>query len=149
MHPGIALLWLACAPSDRPANYIYFNRDHDRVADSAFLANPGVVGAQLTFTWRELEPRRDAYNFDEVRKAYDILRRHGKRLYLQIQDVSFSDKILVPEYLTTDTAFHGGAARQFEGPDSAHARFVGWVASRWDPAERERYLRLIAALGRL
>jgi hypothetical protein len=61
--------------------------------------------------------------------------------------VSFSDRALVPEYLRTDTAFHGGAARKYEGVDSA-ARFDGWVARRWDPAVRERFIKLLDVLGK-
>jgi len=88
----------------RPANYIFFRRDHDRVAEPSFLANATIAGAQLTFTWRELEPTRDHYDLRGVRRRLDFLQRHGKRLVIQIQDVSFSERVLVPEYLRTDTA---------------------------------------------
>src|SRR5262245_12636474 len=96
----------------RPANYIFFSRDHDHVADSSFLTNEGIAGAQLTYTWRELEPERDRYDLRPLRERLAFLERHGKRLVVQLQDVSFSDRILVPNYLITDTAFHGGAARK-------------------------------------
>jgi len=132
----------------RPANYVFFNRDHDRIAESSFLTNDGITGAQLTYTWRELEPERDRYELRPLRERLAVLQRHGKRLVIQLQDVSFSDRILVPKYLTTDTAFHGGAARKYEGDDEAHARFDGWVARRWDPAVRARFFKLLETLGR-
>jgi hypothetical protein len=45
----------------------------------------------------------------------------------------------------SDPAFHGGAARKYEGPSGD---FDGWVARRWDPAVRERFARLLQAIGR-
>jgi hypothetical protein len=132
----------------RPANYIFFREDRARIAEPGFLSNDRIVGAQLTFTWRELEPARDRYDFTALRERYTFLARHGKRLVVQLQENSFSERQLVPEYLLTDTAFHGGAARKFEGDDEASARFDGWVARRWDPAVRARFAKLLDALGR-
>jgi hypothetical protein len=132
----------------RPANYVFFNRDHDHIAESSFLTNDGITGAELTYTWRELEPDRDRYDLRLLRERLAFLQRHRKRLVVQLQDVSFSDRILVPNYLTTDTAFHGGAARKYEGDDEAHARFNGWVARRWDPTVRARFFKLLETLGR-
>src|SRR5262245_48833801 len=57
-------------------------------------------------------------------------------------------EFLVPNYLITDTAFHGGAARKYDGDDEAHARFDGWVARRWDAAVRARFFKLLETLGR-
>jgi hypothetical protein len=134
----------------RPVNYIFFRRQHDRIAEPSFLTNQNIGGAQLTFTWRELEPERDRYDFSRLGERLAFLQRHGKRLVVQLQDVSFSDSILVPEYLTTDTSFHGGVARKYESDDDdpAHARFEGWVARRWDPAVRARFAKLVNELGR-
>jgi hypothetical protein len=132
----------------RPANYVFFRRDHRRVAEPGFLNNENVVGAQLTFTWRQLEPERDRYDFGEVRDQLAFLRQNGKRLVVQLQDDSFSDSIFVPEYLTRDTAFHGGAAREYDLDDTSRVTFGGWAARRWDPAVRARFARLLDALGR-
>lgn len=128
-----------------PSNFLYFGRDHERVLDSAFLAHPHVVGAQLTYTWRELEPERDRYAFGPIREQLTFLQRHGKRLFLQISDVTFSERPPVPEYLLSDSAFHGGAARKYEGGGGV---FDGWVARRWDPAVRARFALLFQALAR-
>lgn len=156
--PLAALLALLAAPCGAPRtpaspapgtpqHYVFFSRDHDALRDTAFLDDPGFAGAQLTYTWRELEPARDAYAFDSLRTHAALLARHGKRLFVQLQDVSFSDRVLVPAYLLADTAFHGGAARKSES-DGTRARFDGWVARRWDPAVRERFARLLQALAR-
>ena len=128
-----------------PSNFVYFGRDHERVLDSAFLSNPQIVGAQLTYTWRELEPARDRYAFAPIREQLTLLQRHGKRLFLQISDVTFSERPPVPDYLLSDSAFHGGAARKYEGSAGV---FDGWVARRWDPAVRERFRLLLEALAK-
>jgi hypothetical protein len=128
-----------------PSNYVYFGRDHEFMLEPAFLENPYIDGAQVKYTWRELEPERDQYDFSPVRDQLNLLQRHGKRLFLQISDVSFTQRPPVPDYLLADPAFHGGAARKYEG---ATGVFDGWVARRWDPAVRERFELLLQALAR-
>ena len=123
---------------------MFFGRDHERVADSPFLSHPEILGAQLTFTWRELEPERDHYEFDAIHEQLTFLQSHGKRLFIQLSDVTFSERPPVPEYLLSDATFHGGAVRKYEG---AGGTFDGWVARRWDPAVRARFARLLEALA--
>src|SRR5262249_24778368 len=55
----------------------------------------------------------------------------------------------VPEYLRTDPAYGGGVAQQFRFEDAEETKGapLGWVARRWDPAVRERFAKLLAALG--
>ena len=49
----------------------------------------------------------------------------GKRLWIQLQDVSFSVGVrVIPDYLYDDPAFSGGGANQYED-DSARTQFVG------------------------
>ena len=145
-----ASLGAGCTPvaaDAGPRHYVYFGWDHHRVEEPAFLSVGQIEGALLTYTWRELEPERDRYDFGALRERLALLERHGKKLFIQLQDVSFSERVLVPEYLRTDSSFHGGVARKYEGR-GAEARFDGWVARRWDPAVRARYARLLEALGR-
>ena len=127
-----------------PTHFVYFARDHERMPDSTFLAHPGIAGAQLTYTWRQLEPERDVYDFSEIREAIAVLADHGKRLFLQLSDVTFTERPPVPDYLLEDSTYHGGAARKLEG---AAGTFDGLVARRWDPAVRERFARLLEALA--
>jgi hypothetical protein len=147
-----AFLSAACEPTNAghaaaPRNYVFFGREHDRIAEPSFVTHEQVTGAQLTYTWRELEPERDRYDLQPLRERLALLDRHGKRLFLQLQDVSFSERVLVPDYLRTDTAFHGGAARKYEGDSDSTARFDGWVARRWDPAVRARFIKLLEAIA--
>src|SRR5262245_12669482 len=132
MKPELAvmlLLFTAGTPlpnstASDPRNYVFFGGEHERLADPAFLNNPSIAGAQVRYTWRELEPERDRYNLKPLLDDAALLQKHGKRLFVQLQDVSFSDRILVPDYLVKDPAFSGGAARQyaFEGDDESKAK---------------------------
>jgi len=49
-----------------------------------------------------------------------------------------------------NSTFGGGVARkwEYEGDDESRARPEGWVARRWDPAVRARFIRLLQLLGR-
>src|SRR5689334_21679844 len=148
-------LVLACFTSgaraaDRVHHYVFFGRDRERITESSFLDTPAFEGAQIKYTWRQLEPRKDEYDFADVRHDLDFLRSKGKRLFVQLQEASFDPKIvLVPQYLVSDPQYHGGADPQYAIPDDDETRATpaGWVARRWDPAVRERFDKLLAALG--
>jgi hypothetical protein len=143
----------SCGTPDRdrdvaPHNYVFFRRDHARIADTAFLHNATIVGAQLTYTWRELEPTPDHYAFEAIRLHLEFLTQRNKRLFLQLQDVSFSETEVTPDYLRSDSSYHGGIARKYEVGADGVAHFGGLVARRWDPAVRARFARLLTALAR-
>src|SRR5262249_45361301 len=115
----------------------------------AFLYTPALAGAQVKYTWRELEPTRDQYRLRNVLDDLAFLTRHGKRLVVQLQDASYDERINTPDYLASDAEFHGGIARKYEsrGDDDAHVRFDGWVARRWVPAVSARFAALLHVLG--
>lgn len=153
----------ACEPADTvpmpdtvvaehtgPRNFVYFNRDRERIIEPWFLKNEGVLGAQLKYTWRELEPERDRYEVGPILDDLAYLEGQGKRLFVQLQEVSFDERVNVPDYLVDDPEFGGGVARQYEWErsDDSDATFDGWVPRRWDPAVRERFARLLDVLGR-
>jgi hypothetical protein len=133
-----------------PENYIFFGRDRHRISEPAFLENKSIAGAQLKYLWRELEPERDRYELKPLLDDLAFLDRHGKRLFVQLQDVSFGDDVPVPDYLRTDPAFGGGVARKFEfdAANEAKRLFDGWVARRWDPAVRGRFVKWLEVLGK-
>lgn len=154
------LLLLSCSLATRasaagagevaaPRHFIFFGLARQRISEPAFLENENIVGAQLKYTWRELEPVRDRYELQPLLDDLALLEAHGKRLFVQLQDVSFSDEVPVPDYLRADSAFGGGVARKYEydGSDESKAVFEGWVARRWDPAVRARFAKLLGVLG--
>lgn len=81
-------------------------------------------------------------------RFYNFMPSRLKRPFLQIQDVPFSeDGVNVPEYLRTDSVFHGGIDRQYEFANDKDAKLkLGvWAARRWDSAVAERVAKLLAA----
>jgi hypothetical protein len=130
---------------------VFFNRDRERISDAAFLETKAFVGAQLKYTWRELEPEKDGYDFSAIRHDLKLLNANGKKLFIQLQDVSFDPAIVnVPRYLVNETRYNGGADKQYHinRDDEEHAVPEGWVARRWDPAVQGRLHKLFVALGK-
>jgi hypothetical protein len=148
------LFMLACAggaAAGQVHHYVFFNMDRERISDAAFLATKTFEGAQLKYTWRELERGEDGYDFSSIQHDLTVLTSKGKKLFIQLQDASFDPTILnVPRYLLNDARYHGGADKQYsiKGDDEEHAVPAGWVARRWDPAVQERFHRLLFALGK-
>ena len=132
-------------------HYVFFNRDRERIKESSFLSTKAFEGAQLKYTWRELEPEKDRYDFSSLRDDHAFLAAKGKRLFVQIQDSSFDDKIInVPKYLLSEPDFNGGADRQYlteEGKEDQAAP-AGWVARRYDPAVQKRWHKLLVELAK-
>ena len=147
--------WPAVAQNqgEKPVHhYVFFGGDWDGIKNAkTFLENPNIEGAQVIYTWRLLERGKDEYNFAPIRENLELLEAHGKKLWIQLQDVSFSEsRINVPPYLLNDSIYHGGAAKQYNipGDDDSKAVLSGWVARRWDPAVQERFHKLLSALGK-
>lgn len=149
---ALAVVGTALASYARPIHhYVFFELERERIAEKSFLESKVFEGAQLKYTWRELEPEKDKYDFSAIRRDLDFLQKHGKKLWLQIQDSSFdTNHVLVPKYLTKDPAYHGGADPQFDipGDNDAKAVAAGWVGRRWDPTVSERYHKFLMALGK-
>jgi hypothetical protein len=126
-------------------HYVFFNRDRQRIAEATFLQTKAFEGAQLKYSWRELEPRKDQYEFGDIQHDLGFLQSKGKKLFIQIQDSSFDNNIRpFPRYLLEDPAYNGGADHQI-GDDNLPC---GWVARRWDKTVQERFHRLLLALGK-
>ena len=149
-------LWLCCAAAGaKPIrHYVFFGQDREKIKDaSSFLGTKSLEGAQVTYSWRQLEPGKDEYDFSAVREDLAFLSSKGKRLFIQIQDVTFSESsINVPRYLLKDPQYNGGADKQYSYKYINHieenVRVAGWMARRWDPAVRERFHKLLFALGK-
>ena len=90
-------------------HFVYFARDREQIRGHTLLNVERFGGAQIMYSWRELEPTQGQYDFSSIRKDVDYLALHGKRLFVQLQDASFYARNLpVPDYLLSD-AYGGGA----------------------------------------
>lgn len=149
-----SFLSLGCASvSAKPVHqYTFFGMDRERIAgDSSFFATTALEGAQVAYSWRQLEPAKDEYDFTLIREDLAFLTQRGKKLFIQIQDVTFSaSRVNVPRYLLSDPQYNGGADKQYriKGDDEEHAVVEGWMARRWDPAVQARFHKLLFALGK-
>lgn len=149
----ILLILLLCGgvrAAEHPHFFVFFNRERERISEKSFLETQAIEGAQLKYTWKQLEGGKDGYDFTDIRHDLEFLNSRGKKLFIQIQDASFDPSIvLVPRYLLNDPQYNGGADKQYDipGNDEQRATPAGWVARRWDPAVRERFQKLLLALG--
>ena len=135
---------------DTLQHYVFFGRDRERINEPGFLDSPAFAGAQLKYTWKELEPEKDTYDTDLIVRDLEVLQAKGKKLFIHLQDISFSTQIVnVPDYLQADPAYNGGAHIQYEVEDDQDKVVtpIGWVARRWDPAVLDRFSKLLHALG--
>jgi hypothetical protein len=133
-------------------HYVFFGMDREKLRDTkSFLETKTFEGAQVAYSWRQIETGKDQYDFSLIRKDLEFLTTHGKKLWIQLQDVTFSERwIPVPKYLMEDPQYHGGADRQYKvkDDDEEHAVAAGWATRRWDPAVQERFQKLLRALGK-
>ena len=147
-----AFICAATAGAKPVHHFVFFGQDRAAIRTTpSFLESKAFEGAQITYTWASLEPRKDRYDFSAIRNDLVFLSSHGKKLFVQLQDLSFmAERVNVPQYLLSDTTYHGGAAQQYTSPNDDESRAVpgGWAARRWDPEVRDRFARLLHALGK-
>ena len=135
----------------RIKHFIFFELERERIHDTSFLNNEQISGAQLKYMWRELEPAENQYNLDLIQNDLDFLTSKGKKLFIQLQDVTFDTALQkpVPDYLITGKRYHGGVNFQYETNENDEIIIVdGYVARRWDINVAERFNKLLTALGR-
>jgi hypothetical protein len=149
---ALILIVSAVVTTAKPLHhFVYFAMEREKISTTkSFLETKAFEGAQVAYFWRQLEPGKDQYDFSLIREDLELLTRHGKKLWVQIQDVSFSERWNpVPKYLLNDPQYHGGANRQYEYKDNDEAaKAVGWAARRWDPAVQDRFHKLLFALAK-
>jgi hypothetical protein len=129
---------------DSIRHFVYFARDRELIHDHPFLGIQRFAGAQIMYSWKQLEPEKGKYDFSAIREDYEYLRSHGKKLFIQFQDAFFSHRFVgLPDYLLTDE-YDKGAATQYNDK----GEITGWVAKRWNPKVQERFAMLMQALGK-
>jgi len=129
---------------DSIQHFVYFDRDRELIKNHPLLSHPMFKGAQIMYSWRDVEPEKGKYDFVILKKDYEYLKSHNKKLFIQIQDATFNPKYkAVPDYLLT-AEYDGGVVMQYNDDESAG----GWVAKRWNKKVREQFGLLIQALGK-
>jgi len=125
---------------DNIRHFVYFSRDRENIIDHDFLNNKRFFGAQIMYSWRELEPEKDVYDFSKIVQDYTYLKTKNKKLYIQLQDATFSTKYkAVPVYLQANGSI-------LQRNDAGIPE--GWVAKRWNIRVQRRFAKLLMALGK-
>ncbi|MFZ2783660.1 MAG: hypothetical protein WAZ36_04620 [Sediminibacterium sp.] len=129
---------------DSIRHFVYFSKDRELIKGHPLLSNSMFKGAQIMYAWRDFEPEKGKYDFSILKQDYEYLKKYHKKLFLQLQDVTFNPKYkAVPDYLMT-AEYDGGAVMQYNDDGSEG----GWVAKRWNQKVRERFALLLKALGK-
>lgn len=119
-----------------PGHYVFL--DHGP-ATPEILSLPQFRGVQKIFTWRTLEPEEGRYDFSSVRATLDLARKHNRQLVIQLTYKSFiRDTRGIPDYIQGPD-YGGGVYRTEKG---------AWNPVIWNKNVQERFLALLAALGR-
>ena len=131
-------------PEDGIKHFVYFARDREALKGHPLLQHSSFTGAQIMYAWKDLEANKNEYDFTAIEEDVRYLKQFGKKLFIQLQDVTFDPKYkAVPSYLTTKE-YKGGAILQHD----ENGEPEGWVAKRWNVNVRERYALLLTALGK-
>ena len=91
------------------------------------------------------------YDFSTIKEDLKHLQKYGKKLFIQIQGVSFQMKWnFAPPYLLADTIYHGGVNKQYRFATYEEKEYndLGWVVRRWDTTVQKRLHKLYTALGK-
>jgi hypothetical protein len=126
-------------------HFVYFSKDREAIQNHILLTIPGFSGAQIMYSWNQLEPKKDQYDFSLILEDYKYLKSHNKKLFIQLQDVTFNpQRKAVPNYLLTKE-YDGGAVIQV----TDEGKPEGWVAKRWNVKVQERFALLLEAMGKI
>jgi hypothetical protein len=129
-------------PATAIKHFVYLARDRERLRGHAFLQNARFSGAQIMYAWRQLENSKGRYDFSIIESDLNYLASRNRRLFIQLQDATFTPEYnAVPDYLLSNE-YDGGAVLQREENGDQ-----GWTAKRWNPAVQERFAALLVALG--
>ena len=120
-----------------PGHYVALAASNDAEPAIRRALRPGVAGVEIRYSWRELEPVRDVYDFSAIAADLVVTQESGAQLVVFITDKSFTDERMTPEYLWAEFTL------PIRSPDPGK----GYVAKRWDPYVVVRFNKLLAELG--
>ncbi|MEZ5308897.1 MAG: hypothetical protein R2684_17260 [Pyrinomonadaceae bacterium] len=132
-------------------NFMFIGMDRDLLRNSNYWKPELFDGVQVAYSWRQLEHAKDEYDFSLIKEDLKFLKKSGKKLFIQIQDVSFSMKYNhAPKYLLEDPIYNGGANKTYNFKDYDETDYTeeGWATRRWDAEVQKRLHKLYAALGK-
>src|SRR6185503_2538518 len=64
---AVAMTWLAYGeqpPDNKTHNFVFFAKERELLPNHPFLKIQRFEGAQITYSWKQLEPSEDGYDFE-------------------------------------------------------------------------------------
>lgn len=146
----IFVLFISFNSYSQIKHFVFIGMDRDLLKDTSIWTSNSFDGVQIAYSWRQLEHQKDVYDFEMISEDIALLKKYDKKLFIQLQDVSFSMKYNhAPKYLLEDPVYHGGTNKQYKFKDDSESECteVGWVTRRWDPEVQKRLHKLYKAIG--
>jgi hypothetical protein len=141
------LLISSMIASAKPNIYLFIDGDSAQ-SHIKQLNHQQIHGAQIIYSWKQLEPVKDHYNFSAIKHDLRVLKSIHKKLFIQIQDKSFNlNAVPVPDYLLS-SKYDGGIAKQVDFAGQGKPVGAGWVAKQWLAPVRIRFQKLLRALSK-
>jgi hypothetical protein len=103
---------------------------------------PSIAGFMIRINWATLETSKGVYNFSEIDSYLKRIKAQPtkKRLVLVVMERRFggtSASGIVPNYLTTESTYHGGLIKTK----------IGYAARLWEKPVMDRLIELYQAIG--
>ena len=131
-----------------PQNFLYTSSDKLETMAS-LIRRPDIAGVQVVYSWKSLETAKDQYDFSQIERDLVYLEGLDRKLFVQLQDRFFEVQHRnIPTYLLQEPIYRGGLVAQADNPGENLPEGHGWVTQQWNPAVRQRFQKLLAALAR-
>ncbi|WP_018626515.1 hypothetical protein [Niabella aurantiaca] len=110
-------------------------------------ATPALQGIQVRFSWQDLEPSKDQYDFSSVDRLLTMLAAEKKRMVILLQVKSFNpDPKYAPVPVYARGAEYSGGMFAFSSVNKTGIR--GYGTRLWNQQVYNRMAALIKALGK-
>ncbi|MBY4707343.1 hypothetical protein K6V18_20150 [Ralstonia insidiosa] len=148
MFAALALTWACAGAAASELRHFLYTGSDELASIEPLLQRPDIEGVQIVYSWKSLEPEPGRYDFSGIEHDLAYLQQRKKQLFVQVQDRFFLPTARhIPSYLLTDPAYGGGLVRQSDDSE-VNPGGSGWVAQQWNPALRQRFQALLAALAK-
>ncbi len=114
---------------------------------SELKSTQALLGLQLRYSWKELEPKEGVYNFSSIDKHLAELTKRNKRLVilLELKEMG-TDETSMPIPAYARTAAYEGGAYSFSNYEKDVLR--GYGTKLWNTKIHDRWVALVHALGK-
>lgn len=111
-----------------------------------YLTEPEVKGVTVFFSWKELEPKKDVYDFSKIREILSLVEKHDKFMSFKVNDRSFGgfgcDYVYtyMPQYVI-DAGWNYVSAKNGEPRGKC-------MPKMWEKDYMDRWIKLFSEIGK-